>query len=389
MFKKIADFFRALFGKASAFLGRRPIVSFFALIAILFGLIAFGTYLRTPKSQEQAPEAEKKATRIFDTAADTALLTVPAEVKKEGVVQITALTPGVVSRIFTTPGRTVVSGQVLFEITDDYRSGTARLRQEIAINDDVLAKKIVEIDEKIYDLSRKQVRKQNDQGLIDHREESIELNRLKKDRETLKNTVENTRLNREVAERNESVLRPKTFVTGTIEHIRVQPGDLVTTGDVLATVRTVRGATTLEAMVSHDTAALFDPTEPARLTLATGQVDLVPTFFSSEETADGLYSILFALSETLRQNVTDGEFLRIGLPLRSPDQSALLPIDAIFQDDKNAWVLVEENGQAVTKEVRLGALYGSYAEVTSGLEPGARVILNRSVIAGDGITIVR
>lgn len=390
MFRKIALFFRALPGKIIAFLGKRPAVSFFALIAILFGLIALGTFLRTPKAPEAPLAAEKKETEVFDTATDTAVLSVSAEVKKEGVVNIVALTPGIVSRIYTAPGRTVASGQTLFEITDDYRSGTAVLRREIAINDDVLGKKLKELDKRIYDLTKRQIREKNDTGLIDHKEEDIELNRLKKDRATLVNDTENARLNREIAERNDAVLKPKTFVSGTVEHIRVQPGDLVATGDVLATLRSVRGATTLEALVSRETAALFDPGKPSRLALGTETVEILPTFFSREETADGLYSIVFALSDTLRQRIADGEFIKIELPLRPLEPAlALVPIDAVFQDDQRAWVLVEENGRAASKEVRLGTLYGSFAEITDGLESGARVILNRAIIAGDEITVLQ
>jgi hypothetical protein len=88
----------------------------------------------------------------------------------------------------------------------------------------------------------------------------------------------------------------------------------------------------------------------------------------------------------MRSKIINGEFLQIELPLRSKNVNAtLVPIDAVFQNENGATILVEENGIAVTKEITLGNIYGSFAEVTSSLPADTHIILSRSIINGDTV----
>ena len=85
--------------------------------------------------------------------------------------------------------------------------------------------------------------------------------------------------------------------------------------------------------------------------------------------------------------MTDGSYITIALPLKSKVAgTTLVPIDALFQDGSSAWVLVAENGQAVSKTVTLGVISGSFVAVTSGIVPTDHIILNRAIIAGDDLT---
>ncbi len=186
------------------------------------------------------------------------------------------------------------------------------------------------------------------------------------------------------------MFKPKTFAPGIIESIAVKRGDFVAAGQTIATISTPRGATTLEVFLDPKTGRLFDTTREARVTLGGETLSLRPTYFSQSENENGLFSVLFTLSEDTHNKIVSGEFLKVALPLRSQDEALiLLPIDAIFQDDSHASVLIEQEGKATAVTVTLGNLYGGFAEVRSGLTRGDRVILNRAVIAGDRVSSVQ
>lgn len=385
MFKRISSTLKRGYSSTLETVTRRPVAGFFILLLALFGLIALGHYMRTPKDTGERTVAEKKETAVFVPNTDTARLKVPAQVKKENVIQIVALSPGIVSHIYTSVGRTVSAGQTLFNTTADYGSGKTLIEKNIAANNAKLTEDLAKIDKRIFQLEEKRIKHDS---LLSSTEEDVELARLKKDRATRQNTLANNPLELQAARLSDAVLKPRSFVTGTVESIRVRTGDFVSTGTVLATIRAPRGATTLEALVSRKTALLFDPTKEAVLRLEDETLNLLPTYFSQEETVNGLYSILFTLSDSARSKITNGEYLSIELPLRAKSpEDTLIPIDAIFQENDSASVLVEENGKAVSKEVTLGNIYGSFALITSGIAKDARVILNRAVIASDEIIV--
>ncbi|MBP9728369.1 MAG: biotin/lipoyl-binding protein [Candidatus Moranbacteria bacterium] len=375
----------AIFSRFVATLTKRPATSFVVLLILLFGTIALGSFLRTPETDPATNKAEAKETALFDLATDTAFVAVPAKVKKESIINIVALAPGVVSTILTSPGRTVVTGQTLLILTNDYGSGSVALQKSLASESARLTAELAKIDKDISALEEKKTK--NDDSLS-NTEEDLALAELKKDRATRKSTLEQSALSTKLANVSDAVLKPKVFTNGTIQSIRVKRGDLVTTGQILATLSTPRGATTLEAFLDPKTVRLFDPTREALLTVGNETLSLLPTYFSQSENENGLFSVLFTLSEERAKKITNGEYLSISLPLRhQSDTIALVPIDAIFQDESTASLLLERDGIAVSQIVTLGNLYGSYAEILSGLTEADRVILSRSVIAGDQISV--
>ena len=375
------------FTRLVAFLGKRPATSFFVLLALLFGVIALGHFLRTPDETEKNASVEPKETPLFDTANDTAFLTVPAKVKKENVVHIVALVPGVVSNILTAPGRAVGAGQTLVTLTNDYQSGSTELSKRLAEESARLTTELAAIDKDIFALEEKKTR--HDSSITDT-EQDIALEQLKKDRATRRSTLEQNALSLQLSNVSDAILKPKTFTSGTVQSITVRRGDLVSAGQVLATIRATRGATTLEAFLDPKTARIFDTTKEAKLQIGNETVSLRPTYFAQSENENGLFSVLFTLSQDVEGKITNGEFLKVSLPLRKDAEAlALVPIDAIFQDDKNASVLVERDGKAVSVAVTLGNLYGSFAEIRSGLTADDRIILNRAVLSGDSVAVVK
>lgn len=378
---------KALFSRGITTLGAYPATSFFVLLALLFGIIVLGNILRTPEDTSNQSAVEAKETKLFDTATDTAVITVPAKVKKESVINIVALTPGIVSNILVSPGRSVAAGQTLFTLTNDYQSGSSEVAKSLARETARLTEELAKIDKRITELEEKKA-KQNDS--LSDTEQDLELANLKKDRATRKSTIEQSGLSLQLSNLSDAVLKPKTFASGTVQSIRVKRGDLVAPGTVLATLSAPRGATTLETLLDQKTARLFDATKEAMVMIEGETIMLRPTYFGSSENENGLFPILFTLSEDVKNKIVNGEFLKITLPLKSTDEAlTLIPIDALFQDENHASVLVERDGKAVALTITLGNIYGNFAEVRSGLNLGDRIILNRSVISGDSVSFVQ
>lgn len=389
MFKRFFDWIiqrlKLVRAKTVFLLTRKPTVSFFLLLIILFGIIALGNFLRAPKQEGAVAEVEKKETAVFVPLSDTPTLKTPAQVTKEGLVQIVALTPGIVSRVSTSVGKQVYPGQILVSLTTDYNSGKANLEKAVAANNAKLTEDLARIDKRIFQLEEKRIRHN---AFLSSTEEDIELKRLKKDRASRRTTLANNPLQLQIAQLSDAILKPKTFVAGVVQSIEVQPGDFVMAGQTLVTLHSSKGIATIEALVSQKTAQLFDPTKETILHLGDEKITLLPTYFSQQETVNGLYSILFTLSQSIENKIVDGEYLSIELPLRAVSlDTLLLPIDAVFQDSETASVLVEENNKAVSKIITLGNTFGSFVEITKGLEKDARVILNHAVIEGDEVIV--
>ncbi len=354
------------------------------MLVLLFGTIALGHFLRTPETLIINAEPEAKETAVFDLSHNTAFATVPAKVKKESITNIVALTSGIVSNILTTPGRTVYAGQTLLTLSNDYQSGGVALQKKLAEERDRLTLELAKLDKDIQAIEERRIK---GDSTLSGREEDIALAQLKKDRLTRKSVLEQSALGTQVANVSDAVLKPKIFATGTVQSIRVARGDLVSPGQVLATIATPKGATTIEAFLDPKTARLFDATKEATLPIGNDTLTLLPTYFSQSENENGLFSVLFTLSDDVAKKITDGEYLKISLPLTTNTSLfSLVPIDALFQDESSATVLVERDGVATAQMVTLGNLYGSFAEVT-GLENHDRIILSRAVIAGDRISV--
>ena len=381
MFKRISSLLTSLIST----LGSRPARSFVILLVLLFTLIALGHFFRTPKEMERESATEAKTTAVFDLSTDTAYVTLPAEAQKESVIHITALAPGIVSSILVSPGRPVASGQTLLLLTDDYRSGKSNIRKRLAEESDRLTQELAKIEKRITELEEKKIKQ--DATLTD-KAEDLELARLKKDRAERKSSITQSTLSRELSNIEDAVFKPKTFSAGKIESISVKRGDFVSAGDILATLSTPQKTTTLEVFLDPKTARLLDTTKEARLLLGSDTISLRPTYVSQSENERGLFPVLFTLSEENENRIIDGQFLEIALPLKKNDGAiALIPIDAISQDDASAWVLVETNGKAIAKPVTLGTIHGSFALILSGLSQNDRVILNRAVLSDDEVSI--
>lgn len=359
-----------------------PLKAFLIALILLLGLIVLGHILRQPQVPEIDGTKAPKASRVFIPSQHSATFPVPAQVKKSHLIHVTAITPGIVSRIPVVPGKKIVAGQTIVEMSDDYGSGIAGLERTRAQENYRLTQELSAIDKRIQDLEERKIRRDSSLSKL---EEAIALRELKKERATLRSGLETSRLDLALTERSTAALRPKALISGIVESITVTPGQYVTPGTVLATIRGEGEAIIFEAYVNQEVHALLNFTAPGFVDIDGQRIEASPRYLAQGENEKGLFTLLYVPSEKIRR--TEGSLVELRLPLKAQhEDGVLLPIEAIFQDTAKTWVLVETNGKAENKEIALGNLYGSFAEVF-GLAPESKVLLERSIIAGDEVDI--
>lgn len=369
--------------KVVAVVAEKPWLSFFIVLVILFALIFVSYTLRQPEVlTDPAPLPPKKVV-LFSPQESSINVTAPAQVKKDSILRIAALTPGIVSGIFIKPGQAVSAGRTLFTLTNDYGSGAASIEKAIAQNDAALAEEVAGLDKKIQALEERRIKRDD---TLTGSAEDVALAELRKNRNVRNYTLTSSRLNLALALRSDAVLQPKSSLPGVITSIAVRRGQFVNAGDTLATLSASSTTATVEVLLSSDTASLIDPTKAATLITSDGTLSLTLVYLSTQENETGLYSALFSLPADASSKLIDGHYIDIHIALKSQTDTILLPLEAVSQSTQSAWVMVAENGQATAKTVTLGQIFGNYIEVTDGINPDSPIILSRGIIEGESIT---
>ena len=105
------------------------------------------------------------------------------------------------------------------------------------------------------------------------------------------------------------------------------------------------------------------------------------------------YILLFmSLDDSLTSTLTDATYVNVKIPIgvaNTTNIDPFIPLDSVIQTQEEAFVYVAENGIANVKKISLGQIQGRFVEVLSGLPKEAEVIIDRNVIEGDKVSVVR
>jgi len=201
-------------------------------------------------------------------------------------------------------------------------------------------------------------------------------------------------LNLKLAQISESLMYPASPCPGVVERIYVKVGQSVSPGTVLATIKGDQNTATAVAMVSQDIAMSLSSLGDSQTVIDGQPVTLTMRYVSQEATDGSLHSVLFSVPDEFSVKLANTSFLEVEVPVGikvGGDSYLFVPLDAVHQGQAVASVYIVEDhdGQlkAVSKEVKLGNVYGAYVEVFEGLQPNDRIIINRNVIEGDTVTI--
>ncbi|HEY9664139.1 MAG TPA: HlyD family efflux transporter periplasmic adaptor subunit, partial [Allocoleopsis sp.] len=185
---------------------------------------------------------------------------------------------------------------------------------------------------------------------------------------------------------NAQTMLPASPFAGVVQRIYVRPGQQVNPGTVLAEVSSPDQKITAVVHVPEEVVRNMTLNESSDIYLDDSVYSVTPIFISQEATDGLLYSVIFVLDSDAP--VTDGEYVTMRIPVgTSTTHKAVpfIPIDAVYQTQDKSYLLVVRDHKAVSREVKLGTLFGSYVEITTGLQSGDRVILDRTVVEGEEV----
>ncbi len=202
-------------------------------------------------------------------------------------------------------------------------------------------------------------------------------------------------LNEKLARLNESFMYPTSPATGSVEHVNVHVGQMISPGMTIATIRADKGETVLTASVPSQVALSVNRMESAHVSINGKDVALATLSVSREATDGTLHTIVWTAPTTIQDSLTNNTFVSINVPLRtaaSKTNEVSIPLDSVYQTEEKSFVYVvstDDKGvkHAVSKEVKVGSITGSFVTIQSGLTQQDEVIVTRSVQDGDAISI--
>jgi multidrug efflux pump subunit AcrA (membrane-fusion protein) len=214
---------------------------------------------------------------------------------------------------------------------------------------------------------------------LDTQEKMLDLNR----------EVSNIQL--QIARVGEGAMSPSAPFAGTVQRVLVKKGDVVNPGTLLMVVseNPEDDPITAVAYVSADMARRASRTGKYTIHIDNGTTfTTMPSFISQDVVQGSLYALYFPIPEEYSGKLTEKGTIRIDVPMGYIDTTAsvpYVPIDAVYQTKTQSYVFTAEGGVAVSKQVTLGSVSGSYVEIVEGLTDGDEIILDRSVVAGDRV----
>lgn len=137
------------------YIDRRPLVSFFALLAILVLAIILSSVLRRPVPEKKTTAVQPKEVNVYRIGS-APRVQVQAQIEKSGVITVTALTGGVVQKINVREGSLVKRGTNLVGLSTNYQGGNLLSAQR-----QIAQKQFQNIDE-TYPLQKDTIGKQKE-----------------------------------------------------------------------------------------------------------------------------------------------------------------------------------------------------------------------------------
>lgn len=220
----------------------------------------------------------------------------------------------------------------------------------------------------------------------------IALKQLDLQKKALDLNVEVSRLNLTLAQINEALMFPASPVNGVVERVYVRLGQAVTPGTPLVQISGSSQSLMAVALLSPEMAKGVSRAQASTLHLGKETFDSVPFYVSKDATDGSLYTAQFQISVEYVSAVTDKGYITIEIPVDFPKTGGtvpFVPIDSVFQTQNQAFLFVAKSGKVASKQVKLGQVLGRFVEVESGLNEADQVILNRNVIQGDSVRIVK
>ncbi len=221
-------------------------------------------------------------------------------------------------------------------------------------------------------------------------QKDIALKQLDIQQKALDLNKESSRLQLALAQIAESSMYPAAPFEGIVQKVHVVVGQSVSPGTPLVTLAGTNRVATANVIIPFDVAQKVSRMEESTFYINNKKFNLLPEFISSEATDGLLNSVTYSLSDDMYDSLTDGQYVKVEIPIGTPDSIGTipyLPIDIVFQTQNGAFVYIASNNKVQSRKVTLGKVVGSNVAISEGLNNRDQVILDRNVIEGEGIRI--
>ena len=134
---------------------KKPFTSFFITLGIFLFILILGSVISSFQKKESQKVASIKSVKTY-TIGKIPTVTLQAQVKENGLVQIIAQTAGIVDTIHVSEGDSVKDGQWLISLATNYQGGNAQALQA------QLAGAVLKNNKESYDTQKEIIAKQKD-----------------------------------------------------------------------------------------------------------------------------------------------------------------------------------------------------------------------------------
>jgi len=201
-----------------------------------------------------------------------------------------------------------------------------------------------------------------------------------------------SRLQLQLARIMEATMYPSSPFNGTVQRVFVKVGEAVSPGTPLVQLSQVIEEDPIIAIayVPLEIAESSTYAQPSILTIGKMSYEAYPSYITQDAIKGTLYGIYFPIPDSYSKFVTENGYINVKLPVGYADTSSsvpYIPLDSVYQTQNSSYVFVIKNGKAQSKEVQLGPVLGGFVEVVSGLSSGDTIILDRTIVTGDNISI--
>jgi RND family efflux transporter MFP subunit len=291
----------------------------------------------------------------------------PAEVEPWEDVWVKAEVPGQVVSVIAREGQKIVEGQIIVQLDDrDYRSRLDRIQANLQF-----AKAN---HGRIAELAKQHI---------------VSASQLEETEARLKD-METQAQEAELALKRTHVRAPISCV---LNKIKAKRGDFLGVGDPVAQIIQLDRIKVKVGVPESDVAAIFDLQQADVIFEALNKRRVVgkKVFLSRQpDSLSRLYDLELFIANPAG-DILPGMFARVELVKHVYDKALAVPLFSVITDKNERFVYIEKNGKAERRNVQLGTLVGLLVHITSGLQPGDKVVVTgqRQINAGQSVVVIK
>ncbi|MCU0231818.1 MAG: efflux RND transporter periplasmic adaptor subunit [Acidobacteria bacterium] len=294
-------------------------------------------------------------------------------------VQVTARVSGVVDKVDFAEGMTVTTGQKLAEIEPD------RYRVQVDSARATLARTEASLEDAKAGLRRREQVNTRTPGLV--KEEDLETYRTRVRVAEADVTQARSALDLALLNQRDAVVRAPT--AGTIETRRVETGQYVQPGSVIATLLR-REPLLLRFKVAESEAPSLRDGMQAQFTVKDSPRTFGATITlvgGAAEESSRMVAVTARIDDPLRGQLRPGQFAEVSVPVGRADRP-VIPETAIRPSERGFLAYVVEGDKAQVRILQLGMRTADgRVEVRDGLAPGEALVVRGAEALRDGASV--